>query len=922
MRDVTSAQGPAAIGMPVAEVRAAAREFLRLHRFPVKVEVFARQEDFLGEQATQQNEGRIVGTFYRTTRTIKLAAASMRDRSDVLRALRHETIGHFGALCLHSEDKRALLEKLKAVRGKPDGLGAIWRHVERNWPPPVPLKEMPERQRAHFDDVLAEEVFAVAAEEPQPSRLGGAWIQVKAIAIRGLRKVGLVDDEVTLAEVQALIGSLARGMRNGSLKQRIFPRHDGALFSRQDERVFMSGLTAAVERGHGAPREAFGAQWVEWLDGAQRRGEIKQAERAWSGLDQWILEQRGPVGRNQLGAYVREHQIDVGEVVFGNDVVASRLTPDEEAELTDLYLRERVDPESLTDDEAARLSALEERGERVVSFGAATTYDQYQLPGGRGYRELVLTLSTRRPEAMSAVVCEGDRVCVRGEWMSWESATERYLDTASASGFRKTVAKFDEAMRELLVEDVLVPELRLALGALQRDPAVFSESHFAADNVIAHVRFNERTAVDGRRLIHVEEIQSDWAQLGRARGFATGDGGRAQLIAGHDVLSAKIAALDGDGEAKEALIAERDAMAQALNEVPVPSTPFKRTEDWVMLAMKRVVRWAAERGFDAVTWTTGKTQEERFDLGKQVAEIRAEGDGPYYNVTARDGSGNVVLNETMVTAKRLGGLVGKELAEKIVTNHGGRFVGRDLKVGGEGMRAFYDGIVPATVGAWARRLGGGVSKTFVPREPVDLDRLAQSEFEARFSELSTRGQAQVRALAEDAVRRDAVAVHCLDITDDMRSVVMQAMPLFRREAAPAEVRVVFRTDSAAFEDVGMEGEVAQVLRQAGAMVGAGTHGPLLDTNGEVVGCVEAHVEDGVLPAGHVEFRLRVPVELAADAPSAIEAVASSIARGDRRVAIVGKGGWAFGEAIRSAQAEKARACALDERDAADVCPVG
>ena len=47
----------------------------------------------------------------------------------------------------------------------------------------------------------------------------------------------------------------------------------------------------------------------------------------------------------------------------------------------------------------------------------------------------------------------------------------------------------------------------------------FRSSHFDQPNILAHVRFNERTDADGKRVLFIEELQSDWAQKGRKEGF-------------------------------------------------------------------------------------------------------------------------------------------------------------------------------------------------------------------------------------------------------------------------------------------------------------------------------------------------------------------------------------------------------------------
>ena len=48
----------------------------------------------------------------------------------------------------------------------------------------------------------------------------------------------------------------------------------------------------------------------------------------------------------------------------------------------------------------------------------------------------------------------------------------------------------------------------------------FRGGHFEEPNVLAHVRFNDRTDADGKRVLFLEELQSDWHQKGRKHGYA------------------------------------------------------------------------------------------------------------------------------------------------------------------------------------------------------------------------------------------------------------------------------------------------------------------------------------------------------------------------------------------------------------------
>ena len=40
----------------------------------------------------------------------------------------------------------------------------------------------------------------------------------------------------------------------------------------------------------------------------------------------------------------------------------------------------------------------------------------------------------------------------------------------------------------------------------------------------------------------------------------------------------------------------------------VPDMPFKKTDQWVNLALRRMMRYAAENGFDRIAWTNGEQQ--------------------------------------------------------------------------------------------------------------------------------------------------------------------------------------------------------------------------------------------------------------------------------------------------------------------------
>lgn len=200
------------------------------------------------------------------------------------------------------------------------------------------------------------------------------------------------------------------------------------------------------------------------------------------------------------------------------------------------------------------------------------------------------------------------------------------------------------------------------------DPVNYRSSHFDAPNVLAHVRFNERNDVDGNRLLFLEEVQSDWAQSIRKHGVDPAKGR--------------------------------------------PDTPFKTT--WPMLAIKRMIRYASENGFDRIGWTSGEMQAERYDLSRTVKDLELRGRGDDLRLTATDHADRPIISDQATTREGLADLIGKEVAEKLLSQAepdesnpyaARRMFGADLKIGGSGMKGFYDEILPAAVNKFVKKWG-------------------------------------------------------------------------------------------------------------------------------------------------------------------------------------------------------------------------
>jgi diguanylate cyclase (GGDEF)-like protein len=356
---------------------------------------------------------------------------------------------------------------------------------------------------------------------------------------------------------------------------------------------------------------------------------------------------------------------------------------------------------------------------------ASTKFQNYTLPGGQNYRELLLTLPPKASPEYARFEAIGKK--------PWNDRTPQENEEYRALGMRGDVTP----------------------------PPQFRSSHFDQPNILAHVRFDERTDADGKRVLFIEEFQSDWAQKGKREGFADPAAFK-EIEAQHDKASKDMLAayekarplieasgLDDNelfraakrqglsvvdenldlwpGEKRDvvkeylrlALIEDEwETKLHAANK-GIPKAPFVgKTEAWVALAVKRMIRYAVDNGFERVAWTTGEQQADRYDLSKRVSSIRymKNGDGTYRVGFIRTGRASEW--ETMgnnVAEKDLADHVGKDLADKIISDAGEpiphtvwkRFDGGDLKVGGEGMKVFYDRIVPNVINDVLKKLGGG-----------------------------------------------------------------------------------------------------------------------------------------------------------------------------------------------------------------------
>ncbi|MDF2461972.1 MAG: hypothetical protein K0Q43_207 [Ramlibacter sp.] len=568
--------------------------------------------------------------------------------------------------------------------------------------------------------------------------------------------------------------------------------------------------------------------WLRWLAGLKRRG-VSPNEIEWSGLPEWLALQSDKVTPDQVRDFLGVNGVSVQEVSYGGehannelDELIVRMTTfgfhverdmtsgigsilrnsdgasfdwDDEADTFVCAESEERVPSQV--DRIAREigNIVDSRGdsETVVPEAGGTRYSKYAIPGGENYRELLLTLPGRG---------EGD-----------DPAVKRLADLEAK---RAQGALSEADWKEL-------EQLRAETG-LHSPAAVFAAAgeyrttHWTERNVLAHIRFDERRDADGRRVLFVHEIQSDWAQEGKKQGFDTAEAKatRAELEREADALRAEANEIQKTPYEKQSpeqgrrLHEVQLRLAQIRETKPlrtnVPVAPFVgATDAWVTLAIKRLVKLAVDEGFERVAIISGEQAADLYGLRKEVDSLTVWGDARegYYFEARRARVVVVADRGTPLSGEQLADYLGADMASRAITDiaagRAAQYDGTNLNVGGGGMIAFYNRIVPRVARDVVRKLGGaglvqaGVSTDEstepwrVVGEAGQVLAVARTQGQA-LDWLKWNGQLPWATGARAARIGDGAPQIAFDINPGMRAAASAGLPLFSQVAADALVR--------------------------------------------------------------------------------------------------------------------------------------
>jgi hypothetical protein len=467
-------------------------------------------------------------------------------------------------------------------------------------------------------------------------------------------------------------------------------------------------------------------------------GKFRRSELEWSGVLPWLSTQSGKISKESVMSYLDANLPKLGEVVL------SEYGPDVGNEVQQYF--DDIQDDLIANDGSTTIS--DDMGTTLLiemddikpdeEYPTVSVYKEGEVKGKHylGFEEFI-----------DGVVTQGDF-----DEFVWPTVRHDSIQMAGpATGYRELVITLDG-------ED---------LG--YRRP-----EHFPIKNVVVHARFNTRADAVGRRTLHVEEIQSDHLQALRQKGAGefividpeetNPDGTNVQWGAG----PTKAAALkDAESWVKENV--SEDSSQEVIDRLEVevegvPSAPFAK--EWPALAVKRLLRWATDNGYDQMTWTTGAQQADRFatafrysvdkinwKLAGGVYEIDAVKDGKESFHADFDMDGNATAPIVGFTGKpHMSEVIGKELSGQILSGEKskGSFEGDELTVGAEGFKAFYDKELVNTVKKIVRPFG------------------------------STVDTAEINIAEAEDLPAVNVPVHSVDITEKMKETVPSGASMWSR----------------------------------------------------------------------------------------------------------------------------------------------
>jgi len=551
-------------------------------------------------------------------------------------------------------------------------------------------------------------------------------------------------------------------------------------------------------------------QWIEKYANSE--------EAQFTGLKDWLAQQEGSVSKADIQQFLKDNRINVVEVVNRQspDVKESDLrvifdgdgfsidAPDKGVSriyvgLDELSIDYNGENYKEVEDAAIQDGLSQIRNSKR---GDNTRYSQYQLEGEKeNYKEILVTLP---PKGLP----DGYEIKKR------DLGNGIVLYRANGDGISTSHESYQDAENELKYR------ARELYGTGKLGGAKFKSTHFDELDILVHLRMNTRTDSEGNKVLFLEEVQSDWGQIGKKEGFKQDFTAEEK-----EFLTLRELLYKGDlskeqGDRYDYLFDKVGAsIVKNVNKGKTPTAPFVTdTNAWTKLGLKVALKEAVKQGVDKIAWTTGEQQNERYDLSKSVDYVRNSGKtlngDTYIDISLPGGLLNLHVNEKGIVTKQLGSMgmveaegkrlddiIGKDIAERILLSEANtKLEGEGLKIGGKGMKGFYGSPTEGSLG-----IVGNVAKKLFKQEPktTEIEISRTDQFSESYNsgaytivEYNTSNGKKEKAFnnEEDAeefkkglISRQFMTQYSVDITPELKATVGEGQPLFKD--ADAQYRI-------------------------------------------------------------------------------------------------------------------------------------
>lgn len=392
----------------------------------------------------------------------------------------------------------------------------------------------------------------------------------------------------------------------------------------------------------------------QWEGTIKNAPGFKPEEFDWTGLGDFLKSKTGPVTKSEVLSHVRENKVQVEEVLYGRPeapVKKPRVAAARGPQMKDLFtgrmrtVREPPPHATLEDiatvQRQARYHWRELQNDLAAALGGADRemagrtnpiyptvgpwIDRIRAGDRAAAAEAVPILRRRRTNlempAITQTNDEGGILFTSGGQPFKETSYEH--STLPGLGGKN----YRELLLKLPATKVGLPEGRFETGHWPDDP-----------NTLAHIRFKDYTDFESKKVLGIHEIQSDWHQRGQKRGYADPNA-LAQARVEEKRLHEEFLRMDSERTAlfnkarttpdmppaeqaryHELGNAIRDDISPRLSAIRgrindllggVPDAPLKTK--WHELALKRMIKWAADNGYDKVAWPSTAEQVARIE---------------------------------------------------------------------------------------------------------------------------------------------------------------------------------------------------------------------------------------------------------------------------------------------------------------------